>query len=182
MRKFTLVPAVTVAALLVLPSCVKRKVQSNDDLYGEFAKTDHYSEDIQATEYDKTEDQGASIDPRTMAAIDDQIREVYVTDFERCLERDMDEFDNRWIAGDFTVEFTIQTSGKVTQARVLSIDIHERRTKNQNGAYVTEGGAAPRAAAIFPGCLEETLVGWEFDPPPEVTFTHTYNGHVGEAW
>ncbi len=31
-------------------------------------------------------------------------------------------------------------------------------------------------------CMETSVLGWEFDPPPEVEYVHTYQGRVGEAW
>lgn len=169
-------------ALVLAPGCANSKRPSNADMYDQYANADHYSDDIEATDYENVEDQGASIDPRTQAQIDGQIRDVYVTDFEHCLEKDMDELENRWVAGTFTIEFEIETSGKVTKANVLSMDVQERRTKNDKGQMVSEGGAPPRQAAHFGECLESILLEWEFDPPPEVTFTHTYNGQVGEAW
>ena len=172
-------------AVALSTGCAKNKRPSNQTMYDEFAQSDHYSEDIESDHYEETKDQGASIDPRTQAIIDGQIREVYVTDFERCLEKDMDELENRWVAGTFTIEFHIDTKGKVTESKVLSMDVKERKTKNSKGQLVSEqegGGAAPREASHFKSCLEKVLLEWEFDPPPEVAFTHTYNGQVGEAW
>ena len=39
-----------------------------------------------------------------------------MTDFESCLEIEMDRLSNRWVAGDFSVEFTINPVGIVTRA------------------------------------------------------------------
>ena len=70
----------------------------------------------------------------------------------------------------------------VSAVKFLEVDIKERKTLNDKGEYVSEGGKAPRAADNFQSCAEGKLYKWEFDPPPEVQYTHSYNGRVGEAW
>ncbi len=170
----------TLALGLVTAGC-KPKAQTNQDLLSEYSG-DKYASDMVATEYETVEDQGDSIDPRTQAAIEDSISTVWVTDFENCLEKEMSRLENRWIAGDFAIEFTIEPSGMVSSASILQNDIRERRTPNAEGEYVSEGGAEPREASEFSSCVEEKAYKWEFDPAPEVTYTHTYNGSVGEAW
>lgn len=180
MTKQTLPTIVGLACLAATLGC-KPKVASNQDLLSEYGG-EKYAEDMVATEYETVEDQGASIDPRTQAEIQDTIETVYVTDFESCLEKEMDRLENRWVAGNFSIEFTIETSGMVTSATMLEHDIQERRTKNDAGEFVSEGGAAPKQAENFTSCVETKVYKWEFDPPPEVTYTHTYNGMVGEAW
>jgi hypothetical protein len=167
-------------ASLSLFAC-KPKLATNQEMLAEYGG-EKYAEDMVATEHESTEDQGASIDPRTQAAIEDTIKTVYVSDFEKCLEKEMSRLENRWIAGPFSVEFTIEPSGMVTAVKMLSQDIIERKTMNAKGEYVAEGGAEPRKADQFSDCVEERVFKWEFDPPPEVTYTHTYNGQVGEAW
>jgi hypothetical protein len=169
-----------VGALVGTFGC-KPKVQTNQDLLSQYTG-DKYTEDMVATEYRSVDDQGDAIDPRTLAAIEDAITTVYVSDFEKCLEKEMSRLENRWIAGSFSVEFTIEPSGMVSSARMLSQDIKERRTLNDKGEYVAEGGAAARPASEFTSCAEERIYKWEFDPAPEVTYTHSYNGQVGEAW
>lgn len=159
----------------------KKKVMTNQDLLNQYTG-DKYASDMVATDYEKTDDQGASIDPRTQAAIEDLIRTVYVTDFEKCLEQEMSRLENRWVAGNFSVEFTIEPSGMVTKVDFLSVDIQERKTLDDKGQFVASGGKSPRKADKFESCAETKLYKWEFDPAPEVTYTHTYNGKVGEAW
>jgi hypothetical protein len=171
---------VGLASLTATLGC-KPKVASNQDLLNEYGG-EKYQEDMVATDYEVVEDQGEGIDPRTQAAIQDTITTVYVSDFESCLEKEMSRLENRWIAGDFAIEFTIEPSGMVSAATMLSEDIQERRTLNDKGEFVSEGGAEPRKADQFASCVEEKVYKWEFDPPPEVTYTHTYNGQVGEAW
>lgn len=176
----TKIAGVGALSLVALAGC-KPKQQTNQDLLSEYSGN-KYAEDMVATDYEEVEDQGNSIDPRTQAAIDDTIRTVYVSDFEKCLENEMSRLENRWVAGEFAVEFTIETSGMVSAAKMLNEDIQERRTLNDEGKYVSEGGAEPRKATEFGSCVEEKIYKWEFDPPPEATYTHTYNGQVGEAW
>ncbi|MFO7564399.1 MAG: hypothetical protein R6X02_17260 [Enhygromyxa sp.] len=159
----------------------KPKTTSNQDLLDQYSG-DKYASDMVATDYETVEDQGDAIDPRTQAAIQDTITTVYVTDFEKCLETEMSRLENRWVAGSFSVEFTIEPSGLVSKVKFLDIDIEERKTLNDKGEYVSEGGAAPRKADNFESCAEAKLYKWEFDPAPEVTYTHSYNGQIGEAW
>jgi hypothetical protein len=168
-------------ASLVAGLGCKPKMATNQELLAEYGG-EKYQEDMVATDYENTESQGASIDPRTQAAIQDAIETVWVTDFEACLEVEMDRLGNRWVAGDFSVEFTIETSGMVSAAKFLSSDIKERKTKNAKGEFVADGGGEARTADGFGDCIVTKIYKWEFDPPPEVTYTHTYNGRVGEAW
>lgn len=157
------------------------KVATNEDLLAEYGG-EKYTDDMVATDYEKVEDQGDAIDPRTQAAIQDLITTTYVSDFEKCLETEMSRLENRWIAGEFAVEFTIETSGLISSVKFLSADIQERRTLNDKGEFVSDGGKEPRKADNFESCAETKIYKWEFDPAPEVTYTHTYNGSVGEAW
>src|SRR5690606_37887746 len=159
----------------------KPKTTTNQDLLNQYSGS-KYESDMVATDYETVEDQGDSIDPRTQAAIQDTITTVYVTDFEKCLETEMSRLENRWIAGDFAVDLTIETSGMVSAVKFLEVDIQERKTLNDKGEFVSEGGKAPRKADNFESCAEAKIYKWEFDPPPEVTYTHSYNGRVGEAW
>jgi len=180
MTQHSIITLVAAAGLVAVAGC-KPKQATNQDLLAQYDGSD-YQDDMVATDYEDVEDQGDSIDPRTQAEIQDTIETVYVTDFETCLEKEMDRLENRWVAGDFSIEFTIETSGMVSAATMLSHDIQERRTLNGEGKFVSEGGAEPRKAENFTSCVEEKVYKWEFDPPPEVTYTHTYNGAVGEAW
>lgn len=171
---------VGVASLVAGLGC-RPQQKTNQELLDAYGG-EKYQDDIVASDYEDTKDQGASIDPRTQAAIQDAIETVWVSDFETCLEAEMDRLGNRWVAGDFAVEFTIETSGMVSGAKFLSSDIKERKTKNAKGDFVEEGGEAPRVADGFGDCIVKKIYKWEFDPPPEVTYTHTYNGRIGEAW
>ena len=91
--------------------------------------------------------------------------------------------DNRWIAGTFSVEFHISSkTGQVTEAKITQEDIRERRTLNEAGDYVLEGGAPPREAVDFDDCIHTKLLDWVFEPPPEVDYVHTYSSQIGEAW
>lgn len=176
----TTIVIVGLGSLVALSGC-KPKEKTNADLLGAYSGS-QYESDMVATDYENVEDQGSSIDPRTQAAIEDTIRTVYVSDFERCLEGEMSRLENRWIGGDFSIEFTIETSGMVSSATILKEDVWERRTLDGDGKYVSEGGADPKHADQFGACVEEHAYKWEFDPPPETVYTHTYNGSVGEAW
>jgi len=180
MNNIKTITLVGIASLVAGLGC-RPKQQTNQELLASYGG-EKYEEDIVASDYEETKSQGDSIDPRTQASIQDVIETVWVTDFETCLEVEMDRLSNRWVGGEFAVEFTIETSGMVSGAKFLSSDIKERKTKNAKGDFVTEGGAAARLADGFGDCIVAKIYKWEFDPAPEVTYTHTYNGRIGEAW
>jgi hypothetical protein len=160
--------------LVASGGCKKNKQTTNADLYASY-ENNEYEEDMVAAHPEDTvyEDQGEGIDARTLANIDDTIRTVYLTSFERCLEQEMERLETRWLGAQFTVEFTIETTGKVSKAKMLEMKAGETKPKDKNN---------PREADQFDDCVEAALLEWEFDPPPEVQYTHTYNGKVGEAW
>jgi hypothetical protein len=163
-----------VAAVGMTTGCKKKGETTNADLYGSYEDNEYESDMVAAHPEDEIhESQGQGIDARTLASIDDAIRTVYITDFEHCLEIEMERLENRWLAAEFTVEFHIETSGKVTEAKMLEMKAGETKPKEKGNA---------RPADQFDDCVEEKLLEWEFDPPPEVDYLHTYQGRVGEAW
>ena len=170
-----IVSACLVAASLATGCASKRRTEKQNTAEGElFSQYDGENyDDMETVEGAEVEDQGGSVAPQTLQNIKDTIENVYERDFGRCLQKDMDEFENRWIAGTFTLSVTINVEGKVIGAELTQVDIEERK--------VPKGGSA-RKAVIFPGCVEESAYKWEFDPPPEVEYTHTYSGKVGEAF
>ncbi len=177
--RFTKFAALGLAPLLLagVGCAAKNKQKSNQDLYAEY-ENNEYSENIVAAEntavYGEA-DQGIS--PRTLANIEDTIDVTYKTDFEHCFEKEMERMDTRWIAGSISVEFDIGTDGKVTAAKVLAEELKERKAPDG-----TELKGEARKAEKFDECLEEMVTNWEFDPPPEVEYTHTYSVELGEAW
>lgn len=182
MRRTTRITKVAVLGLAPLllagAGCAaKNKQVSNDELYHSFDDNE-YQQDIVAgensTQYGEA-DQGIS--PRTLANIEDTIDVTYKTDFEHCFEEEMERMETRWISGSISVEFDIGTDGKVSQAKVLAEELKERKTPD-GGELQGEG----RVAEQFDDCLERQVKTWEFDPPPEVEYTHTYSVELGEAW
>jgi len=163
-----------VAAVGMTTGCKKNKQTSNAELYSGYESNEYEQDMVEAhPEEEIHESQGEGINVRTLAAIDDAIRTVYITDFERCLEVEMERLETRWLAAEFTVEFHIETSGKVTEAKMLEMKAGETKPKK---------GTEARPADQFDDCVEKLLLEWEFDPAPEVPYVHTYNGRVGEAW
>ncbi len=168
----------TLALVLAASGCAKRQLQKMDSEEAELAAQfdgSEYSEDmVQAGNDEVYEDQGDSISPQALASIQDTITNVYERDFGRCLQQDMDAYDNRWIAGTFTVEFKINTDGRIIEVNLLEEDIEERR--------LPPGQKKARKAKIFGTCIETAIYKWEFEVPPEVEYVHTYTGKVGEAF
>jgi hypothetical protein len=172
-RPHPVIPLLTLSLVVAVAGCAGKKkgAPSNEELLAEFDGSGYEVEEQNPTAGPK-EDEG-SITPQTMAAIDTAITTTYVRDFEKCLEKEMERLENRWVAGTFTVEIDITTKGAVDKIKILELDVKERKTKPN---------AEPRNADNFGPCIEAAMKEWEFDPPPEVYYTHTHTGRVGEAW
>ena len=99
---------------------------------------------------------------------------MYEKDFERCLEEQMDVQETRFMRSMFSVEFTIDTTGKASAAKVLDIWVKKQNAKGSNIGDVPPDG--------MKACIGTAIDDWVFDPPPEVVYVHTYRGQVGEAF
>ncbi len=181
MKFHSIFTIVACAGLVSLGGCKKKGQQTTNAEFAEMYDQHNYDDMLTTEEYETHENQGDAISPRELELIQQTIEE-YRGDFEHCLEVEMETLENRWVAGHFSVEFRINTSGQVDQVKVIENEVMERRTQDKEGNYVSEGGAPPRTADGFAGCVEGKLADWEFDPPPETDYVHTYNGQVGEAW
>ncbi len=105
---------VGLASLPGLLTGCRPKQATNQEMLAAYGG-EKYQEDIVASDYEATENQGDSIDPRTQASIQDAIETVWVTDFETCLELEMDRLGNRWIGGDFAVEFMLDVVRQIVE-------------------------------------------------------------------
>jgi hypothetical protein len=152
------------------------KQQSDDlDVAAGYRDSNAYEADIVTAEKRKNyKDQGQGIKPETLASIQETIDNVYAKDFENCLEGQMDEQGTRFMRSAFLVEFTIETSGKASQARVLEIETRKQNAKGSDIGQVDSTG--------MKDCIQTAIVDWEFDPAPEVNYVHTHKGQVGEAF
>ncbi len=170
--------AISVLGLgLGLGACKNNQPSDNPDVAAGYRGADNndYEGDIVTADKSKDyKDQGQGISPEVLANIDDTILTVYLKDIERCLEDEMDEAETRFMRSAFLVEFTIDTAGKTSKGKVLEI---ETREQNAKGADVGAHDSANMKA-----CIESSVTEWEFDPPPEIDFVHTYRGRVGEAF
>lgn len=170
-----------VAALIVLglglSGCKKGPDSDNPDVAAGYRGADNndYEEDIITADRSKDyDDQGKGISPEILQNIDDTILTVYLTDIERCLEDEMSEAETRFMRSAFLVEFTINTAGKTSQGKVLQIETREQSAKGED--------KGEHDSAAMKSCIETSVTEWEFDPPPEIDFVHTYRGTVGEAF
>ncbi len=172
------VASLSVLALgLGLGACKNKQPTDNPDVAAGYRGTENndYEGDIVTADRSQDyKDQGQGISPEVLANIDDTILTVYLKDMERCLEDEMDEAGTRFMRSAFLVEFTIDTEGKTSKAKVLEIETREQDAK---GSDVGQHDSANMKA-----CIESSVVQWEFDPPPEIDFVHTYRGRVGEAF
>ena len=180
MHKTTIVLTTLAASLALASGCARRQLDKmntgEEDLYSKYQGKEYDKDMVTHKESQDYDDQGKGVSPKVLKSIQDTVENVYERDFGRCLQRDMEAYENRWIAGTFSVEFTISTTGQVTQARITQSDIFERKPpkgKKEN---------AKREAKLFQPCVEESAAKWEFDPPPEVEYVYTYSGKVGESF
>jgi hypothetical protein len=169
--------AIVIAAVgLLAPGCKKNKFYTDDpDVAAGYRDSNQYSEDIVTAQKRRDYDeQGTSISPGTLAAIEHTITTVYERDFERCLEVQMGESGTRFMRSAFTVEFHIDPSGRAGQAQILEI------TTRKQDAKGADLGEFPSDA--MKSCIADSIAEWTFDPAPEVEYVHTYTGAVGEAF
>lgn len=164
-----------IAAPVALGACRPDRNTDNPDIAAEFREDNKYDDDIvTAAKRNDYEDQGKGISPKTLSNIEDTITNVYERDFEDCLEDQMDEFETRFMRSVFTVEFTIDTTGKASAAKILEIQTRKQDARGADLGEVSSDG--------MKNCISSSISAWEFDPPPEVDYVHTYRGQVGEAF
>ncbi len=180
MQHTTTLMLLAASGLALSSGCARRqtdKMNSGEqDLYDKYQSSSYEKDMVTSEETRDYADQGQGVSPKVLKSIQDTVENVYERDFGRCLQKDMEEFENRWIAGTFSIEFTIDTTGKVKSARLTQEDIKERKPpkgkkENQN-----------REAKLFGPCVVDSAGKWEFDPPPEVEYVYTYSGKVGEQF
>ncbi|MCX4244676.1 hypothetical protein [Paraliomyxa miuraensis] len=162
-------------AMPTLSACGKNKRDSdNPDVAAAYADNKYEEDIVTARRRKDYEDQGTAIDPKTLAAIEDTIKTVYLRDLERCLEDEMGEEGTRFIRSVFTVQFDIDTEGQASGAKIL--DIWEKK-QNAKGGDIGEVDPSR-----LKGCIEGVIAEWVFEPAPEAPYSHTYRGQVGEAF
>ncbi len=171
-HKLTTTTVLVLACVALVGGCKRNKEDGNADLLAGYASGNKYEQGPAMPEHYESE--GASVSVATMNAIEDTIKEVYVKDFERCAEKEMERYDNRWIAGTFDIEVTIQTTGKVTEVEIRNVDVKERK--------LAKGQKELRGVVDFEACLKQHAMEWEFDPAPEAVYDHSHKGRVGEAY
>ncbi|MCA9655995.1 MAG: hypothetical protein KC501_39185 [Myxococcales bacterium] len=165
-------------ALLVavpLPACNRKNDTDNPDVAASYRGNNKYEGDVVTARSRRDyEDQGVAISPKTLAAIDDTIKTVYLRDLERCLEDQMEEEGTRFMRSVFTVQFDIDTEGQASGAKILDIWVKKQDAK---GGDIGEVDATPMKE-----CIQGVIAEWSFDPAPERLYSHTYVGQVGEAF
>jgi len=168
-------PILACLVLLALGGCRNKAQSDNPDVASGYRGNNKYEEEIVTAEKRKDyADQGQSISPKTLQNIEDTISNVYEKDFERCLESQMDDLGTRFLRSVFTVEFTIDTSGVASKAKILEIQTRKQKANGEDLGEVSSDGMR--------GCISDSIAEWEFDPPPEALYVHTYRGQVGEAF
>jgi hypothetical protein len=166
---------IAIAGVLAATTGCSKQQQDDPDVAAGYRDNNAYEADIVTAEKRKNyKDQGKGIKPETLQSIQETIDNVYAKDFETCLEGQMDEQGTRFMRTAFLVEFTIDTSGKASKARVLEIETRKQNAKGSDLGVVDSNG--------MKDCIQTAIVDWEFDPPPEVDYVHTHKGHVGEAF
>ncbi len=162
---------------LGLTACKNKGPTDNPDVAAGYRGADNNEYEGDIITADRRQDydsQGKGISPEVLQNIDDTILTTYLTDIERCLEDEMDVAETRFMRAVFLIEFHVNTKGQTTEGKVLELNA---RKQNAKGADQGE-----HDAANMKSCIETSVKEWEFDPPPEVEFVHTYRGQVGEAF
>lgn len=170
--------ALCLAVLVAMPTlsaCGKNKRDSdNPDVAAGYSDNKYEDDIVTARRRKDYEDQGTAIDPKTLAAIEDTIKTVYLRDLERCLEDEMAEEETRFIRSVFTVQFDIDTEGQASGAKILEIWEKKQDAKGGNIGEIDAGRLKT--------CIQDIIAEWVFDPAPEAPYSHTYRGQVGEAF
>ncbi len=160
--------------LPVLPGCGPKTQTDNPDVAAGYRDNKYEADIVTARKRRDYEDQGTAIDPKTLAAIDDTIKTVYLRDLERCLEDEMAEHDTRFMRSVFTVQFDIDTDGQAGEAKILDIWLRKQTAKGSDAGEIDPD--------TLQNCIMTNIAEWEFDPAPEALYSHTYRGQVGEAF
>ncbi len=171
MRTLSLVIA---AGALALPACRANLGQDKTNVAEDYEDGQYQENIVTGRSRRKYEDQGKGVSPKVISAIDHTIRNVYERDFERCLEDEMARQETRFVRAIYTVEFSINTEGMVTQGKILELKASKQNAKGSD--------LGPIDATELGQCIKTSVEEWEFDDKPEVDFKHTYRGQAGEAY
>ena len=174
MDKVTRFLLVSATAALALSGCRGKQDTDNPDVAADFQDNKYEQEIVTGQNRKDYDDQGKGISSKVLQSIRTTISTVYQRDFERCLEEQMDVEETRFLRTAFTVNFKIDTKGSVSDIQLKEIWIKKQDAKGTNLGDVDSAGMSD--------CIKDRLSGWEFDPPPEVDYYHTYSGQVGEAF
>jgi hypothetical protein len=173
-------PAVSavMGALFVfsLAACGPQKPETtNADMANQFSGEKHEG-DIVSTKGSATHaENGTGVSMEAIHAIQDGIERVYSEDFNHCMEEEMERLGNMNVGGEFTFEITVETTGKVSEVQFLKVRVGETKPAPKQ--------KETREADQFAPCLEARMKSdWEFSPPPEKRYKHTYYGKAGAAW
>jgi hypothetical protein len=114
MQHTTTLMLLAASGLALSSGCARRqtdKMNSGEqDLYDKYQSSSYEKDMVTHEETRDYADQGQGVSPKVLKSIQDTVENVYERDFGRCLQKDMEEFENRWIAGTFSIEFTIDTT------------------------------------------------------------------------
>ncbi|MEX1367960.1 MAG: hypothetical protein AB1Z98_32825 [Nannocystaceae bacterium] len=170
--------ALCLSMLVALPlagGCKSKQATDNPDVAAQYRGNNKYEGNVvTARNRNDYEDQGIAINPKTLAAIDDTIKTVYLRDLERCLEDQMEEQETRFMRSVFTVQFDIDTEGQAGGAKILDIWVKKQDAK---GGDIGDVDPEP-----LRDCIQTVIAEWAFDPAPERLYSHTYRGQIGEAF
>jgi hypothetical protein len=166
--------AVIAAGALALPGCKANLGSDQTNVAADFEDNQYEENIVTGRNRRDYEDQGQGVSPKVITAIDHTIKNVYERDFERCLEEEMGRQETRFLRAIYTVEFSINTEGLVTEGKILELSASKQNAKGATLGTIDE--------AELRTCIKTSVEEWEFDDKPEVDFKHTYRGQVGEAY
>lgn len=161
-------------AMATVVGCRPKEPFDNPDVAAGFRGSEYEQSMVQPNSNDAPPQSSGSISPQTLSVIETTISNVYETDFERCLEHEMEVHETRFLRAKFAVQFTVGTDGRVSAVDVLELGA---RRQDATGADL---GDIPTDE--IDQCIRSAVALWEFSPPPEAVYVHTYNGLIGEAF
>ena len=110
--------------------------------------------------------------PALIASYQDMVHEVYFSDFERCLEEQMEAEETMYMRSAFTLDITVARDGSTKSVKIDHLVI---KVRNYEGKDLKDGNAQGMS-----DCVTTAAAGWEFEPKPSAPTNFRVDGKVGD--
>lgn len=112
------------------------------------------------------------IEPALIATYQNMVRDVYFSDFERCLEDQMESEETMYMRSAFTLSITVAADGTTNGVHTQDMAI---KVRNYEGRDLADGNAEAMS-----DCITTAAAQWEFEPLPPREMTFKVDGSVGD--